>query len=248
MFLLWCIGTLVVDSVLAHVPAVYAAHVVSSTQGSRCHCLWCLDGYWAAEAGFPFLLFVAFLLLSDSWCSRWFAAVIFFAQRTWFFLWEVTQFSDSRGEWFTCHIVLFVGLRDCTLRLLSSAATGSTRSFSGTHRYVFFSVSITVSRRPSYTYCDARQCVTLAALAAIQMLCLELHCLGSEVLQQTRIAELGVELQMRVAENVTRGELSSLSGRCLRGGVPRSSLKGSRYVQTFRHSKLNPRAGQPSKL
>jgi len=153
----------------------------------------------------------------------------FFAQRIWFFLWRVTQFSDAHGLRFACHIVLFFVLLDslyCGMQLvLKDSFVGSLylatpllssvlfyHVYLKTNTNVFTAELFCMLSRCVYhsletAYCigvlplkflqyehvyfDTSRCLVLTAFVAVHVflsfLCLELHCLGSEVLQQTRM-------------------------------------------------------------
>lgn len=155
--------------------------------------------------------------------------ILFFAQRIWFFLWRVTQFSDAHGLRFACHIVLFFVLLDslyCGMQLvLKDSFVGSLylatpllssvlfyHIYLKTNTNVFTSELFGMLSRCVYHSFEAAYCVGVLPLRFLQyehiyydtsrclmltifvtahtfliLFCLELHCLGSEVLQQTRM-------------------------------------------------------------
>jgi len=154
--------------------------------------------------------------------------VIFFAQRLWFFLWRVTQFSDAHSLRFTCHIVLFFVLLDslyCGMQLLlRDSVAGLYLATPLVSSVLFYQVYLKINTNVftaelfgmlsrcvyhsleaaycigvlplrflqyEHIYYDASRCLTLTALATLHtflmLFCLELHCLGSEVLQQTQM-------------------------------------------------------------
>ncbi|CAJ1353283.1 unnamed protein product [Effrenium voratum] len=184
----------------------------------------------------------------------------FFAQRIWFFLWRMTQFSDAHGVRFACHLTLFFVMVDslyCGLTLAmqdsfagvylalplllsvlfyhgylkSQTNVFTAELFNMLRRCVYHSleaaycIGVLPLRfvRYDYIYYDTSRCAFLTFLVTVHIflsfLCLELHCLGSEALQQTRM--LGE--WRRIAEPGPKqgkpAEWSSYGGPYPRGAV-----------------------------
>ncbi|CAE7627192.1 unnamed protein product, partial [Symbiodinium necroappetens] len=157
-----------------------------------------------------------------------FLTTFFFAQRIWFFLWRMTQFSDAHGVRFACHLTLFFVTVDSlycglTLAMQDSLAgiylalplllsvlfyhgylKSQTNVFTaeifnmlrrcGYHSLeAAYCIGVLPLRfvRHDYIYYDTSRCAFLTFLVTVHIflsfLCLELHCLGSEALQQTRM-------------------------------------------------------------
>jgi len=157
-----------------------------------------------------------------------FLTTFFFAQRIWFFLWRMTQFSDAHGVRFACHLTLFFVTVDSlycglTLAMQDSLAgiylalplllsvlfyhgylKSQTNVFTaeifnmlrrcGYHSLeAAYCIGVLPLRfvRYDYIYYDTSRCAFLTFLVTVHIflsfLCLELHCLGSEALQQTRM-------------------------------------------------------------
>lgn len=155
----------------------------------------------------------------------------FLAQRIWFVLWRIAQFTDTHGLRFAVYIMLFFVCLDslyCGVRLhLRESFTGSlylTIPLVGTllfyllylpkhvEKNVFTAELFSMLSRCVYhsletwycigflplmflpyedLYVDTSRCVLLTGFIALHsflmLVCLELHCLGPEVLQQTRM-------------------------------------------------------------
>ncbi|CAK9059501.1 unnamed protein product [Durusdinium trenchii] len=152
----------------------------------------------------------------------------FFAQRIWFFLWRMTQFSDAHGIRFACHLTLFFVMVDslyCALTLAmqdhfagvylalplivsalfyhgylkQQTNVFTAELFNMLRRCVYHSVEAAYCIgvlplrfvRYDYIYYDTSRCAFLTVLVTVHIflsfLCLELHCLGSEALQQVRM-------------------------------------------------------------
>eukprot|EP00931_Biecheleriopsis_adriatica_P115887 TRINITY_DN91638_c0_g1_i1.p1 TRINITY_DN91638_c0_g1~~TRINITY_DN91638_c0_g1_i1.p1 ORF type:complete len:513 (-),score=65.95 TRINITY_DN91638_c0_g1_i1:40-1518(-) len=176
-----------------------------------------------------------------------FLTALFFAQRIWFFLYRVMQFSDAHGLRFVCHLVLFLVLLDslyCVLQLViqdsffasfylvlpvllsvlfyygyletsgglgalldrSAITERKTKTnvftaelFDMLRRCVYHSLETAYCigflplrfLRYDYIYYDTYRCALLTFFVTthifLSFLCLELHFLGSEALQQTRM-------------------------------------------------------------
>eukprot|EP00930_Biecheleria_cincta_P034467 TRINITY_DN23823_c0_g1_i1.p1 TRINITY_DN23823_c0_g1~~TRINITY_DN23823_c0_g1_i1.p1 ORF type:complete len:485 (+),score=58.78 TRINITY_DN23823_c0_g1_i1:33-1487(+) len=208
-----------VDSILSHLQQTESHDWVAEiTHWSTQVCYLLLQNYNIARLSFQSYNFHLIFLTT-----------LFFAQRIWFFLWRVTQFSDAHGLRFACHLTLFLVLLDslyCALQLVirdtffasvylvlplllsilfyqwylkSQTNVFTAELFNMLSRCMYHSLETAYCigvlplrfLRYEYIYYDLSRCALLTAISTahifLSLLCLELHCLGSEALQQTRM-------------------------------------------------------------
>mmetsp|Transcript_74257 Transcript_74257/g.138696 ORF Transcript_74257/g.138696 Transcript_74257/m.138696 type:complete len:499 (-) Transcript_74257:88-1584(-) len=209
--------------------------------------------------------------------------VIFFAQRLWFFLWRVAQFSEAHGPRFVCNVILVFVLLDslyCATQLvLKDSMVGSVylatpllssvlfyhvylksqsnvftaELFGMFSRCVYHSVETgyCIGVLPlrflqyEHIYYDTSRCCVLTLVVIIHtflmLFCLELHCLGSEVLQQARM--LGE--WRSISDPTTIKSISSRAAEWAAHGCPypRGAVvrcKGRYYEAMCTHNTCSP--------